>query len=581
MFMVYNKLMITLGAPKSYVASVSVLAVLTSIATISGFVLSSSFSHAETSSVLASVTVPDVCTIAADNSSTAHTDTVGVGEYKANIGETVFNITCNDNNGYSIYAVGYSNNTEGNTNLIGTTNSSNTIPTGTSTATGSNAVSNWAMKLTAVSGTFPATILEDSNGLYSNYHVVPSIATKVATRTSSIDLSADSKIKTTYAVSISPAQTADSYVGKVKYTVVHPNYSNADGTISRYDIPVNFAGTGVSSVTFTATGQSSQTVSVSGNSVNLIKGVEYTMTATFTSGYELANWALNNANYGTLGSTSTNPTTFTPNANSASASLTITGQEKPKVYIQDLTPTACQVNVGTNGNAANVGDEITVYDKRDGSDYTVRYINGECWMTQNLRYLGDTGSAAGTMTIGNSNSNVANKSITLYSLDSSNAGSFGAYSSHCDSTNGYNNACVYDSGSTSTGVWYNYYAATAGTVSTNFYTNPASQNICPKNWHLPSGPTTTSTTDFNKLVGTTGSGWQNATDGFTAFGAVAGGYYDNGSLGSTGYGRWWSRAASDTTGRYCLGYNSSNGQFSGISSNSRYYGRFVRCVRPS
>ena len=27
----------------------------------------------------------------------------------------------------------------------------------------------------------------------------------------------------------------------------------------------------------------------------------------------------------------------------------------------------------------------TVVDSRDGSDYTVRYINGACWMTQNLR----------------------------------------------------------------------------------------------------------------------------------------------------------------------------------------------------
>ena len=203
-----------------------IVAFLATLTTVSTLILSSSSSHAETSSVLASVTVPDVCTIAADNSSTAHTDTVGVGEYKANIGETVFNITCNDNNGYSIYAVGYSNNTVGNTNLIGTTNGA-TIPTGTSTVTGSSAVSNWAMKLTAVSGTFPATILDS----YDSYHVVPSTATKIATRTSSIDLSEDSKIKTTYAVSISPAQTADSYVGKVKYTVVHPNYANADGSV--------------------------------------------------------------------------------------------------------------------------------------------------------------------------------------------------------------------------------------------------------------------------------------------------------------------------------------------------------------
>ena len=141
----------------------------------------------------------------------------------------------------------------------------------------------------------------------------------------------------------------------------------------------------------------------------------YTATASFTSGYELASWALNNANYGTLGSTSTNPTTFTPNANSASAIVTLTSVFNG-TYIQDLTLANCPT------------DGMTVYDKRDGKTYTVKKIQDACWMTQNLRYLGDTNSAAKTMTIGNSNSNVANnKSITLYSLNSSNAGNFNAY----------------------------------------------------------------------------------------------------------------------------------------------------------
>ena len=291
--------MIRLGAPKSYVASVSVLAVLTSVTTISGLVLSSSPSHAETSSVLASVTVPDVCTIAADNSSTAHTDTVGVGEYKANIGEPVFNITCNANNGYSIYAVGYSNNTVGNTNLIGTTNGA-TIPTGTSTVTGSSAVSNWAMKLTAVSGTFPATILDS----YDSYHVVPSTATKVATRTSSIDLSENSQIKTTYAVSISPAQTADSYVGKVKYTVVHPNGANSDGTVDSYSVTLGF--TNADSITIDGT-----TYSSSQTSITLNNGVHH-ISGTYPSGYEFSSWS------------STGNITIT-DSTSASTTISVTG----------------------------------------------------------------------------------------------------------------------------------------------------------------------------------------------------------------------------------------------------------------
>ncbi len=253
-----------------------------------------------------------------------------------------------------------------------------------------------------------------------------------------------------------------------------------------------------------------------------------------------------------------------------------------KVYIQDLTLEQCQKNVGLNGNAANIGDTITVYDKRDEKDYTVKLINGQCWMTQNLRYLGDTGSAAGTMTIGNNNSNVANKSITLYSLDSSNAGSFNAYSSGtCGSGNtaGYTHACVYDSGNTSTGVWYNFYAASAGTISGSSNSTATTSDICPAGWHLPSGPNTTANTDYNKLVGNTTSGWQNPTAGLTAFSAIVGGYYYNGSLSDTGYGRWWSATTFSTTTRYFLNYNSSNGQFLGDYGNSRYCGIFVRCVK--
>ena len=451
----YNGLMINRDVLKVSV-SVSIFASLACLSSLSAFVLSSSYSHAEASgSVTASVTVPDVCTLSADSSSTAHTATVEVGTYTQGIGETLLNVLCNDNNGYSIYAVGYSNNTVGNTNLIGTTNGA-TIPTGTSTVTGSSAVSNWAMKLTAVSGTFPATILDS----YDSYHVVPSTATKVATRTSSIDLSADSQIKTTYAVSISPSQAADTYTGKVKYTVVHPNNANADGCVE------------------TITG-------------------------------------------------------------------TMQGVGHASLYCD-----------GASG---------VLTDSRDSKTYTVKKINGALWMTQNLRYLGDADSVTGTMTIGNNNSNTANTSILLYSLDSSNISNLNAYSGYCDSTNSYYNACVYDSGSDSTGVWYNYFAATAGTISGDSNENEATSDICPKNWHLPSYDTEHSPGSIGSVIGQT-----------AAFSPSTGGYYGGGSLDGTSNGYWWSSAAGDATGRRFIGFGGSN-LYSG-SGLRRYSGYFIRCT---
>ena len=216
----------------------------------------------------------------------------------------------------------------------------------------------------------------------------------------------------------------------------------------------------------------------------------------------------------------------------------------------------------------NEGDTTILPDARDDNEYTIKKINGQYWMTQNLRFTGTSVLSA--------TSNVtSDKTLTYYSLASADS----SYSGHCDSTNGYNNACIKDSGYTSTGVWYNYYAATAGTVSGSSNSTATSQDICPKNWHLPTGPNTTSGTDFNKLVGNTTSGWQATTTGLTAFGAVAGGYYNSGSLYSTGLGRWWSATASSTASRYYLLYDSSNGQFSGNDSSSRYSGNFVRCVK--
>ena len=529
--------------------SLAVFAILAGFYLSSNSIISNAYAANDTESVQASVTVPDACYISGTNYN--HTGSVSGGSYNTDFGGiSTVTVRCNDRNGYSVYAVGYSGDTAGSTDLIGASTNL-TIPTGTGTST---ATSHWAMKIGTATSSFTPTIL---NG-YNNYNVVPSTATKVVTYTSDIDLSGDSKFTTSYAVAVAPSQAADTYTGKVKYTIVHPNYSNADGSRETYNVPVTFAGKGISSVTFTATGYPTRTVSTSGGTANLAAGVTYTATASFTSGYELASWALNNANYGTLGSTSTNPTTFTPNANSASAIVTLTSVFNG-TYIQDLTLANCPT------------DGMTVYDKRDGKTYTVKKIQDACWMTQNLRYLGDTNSAAKTMTIGNRNSNVANnKSITLYSLNSSNAGNFNAYnSSKCGdgSTAGYNNACVYDSGSTSTGVWYNYYAATAGTISGSSNSTAASQDICPKNWHLPRYNTSSPAGSINSI-----------TSQSTAFSPVTGGRYGSGSLVEAAVGNWWSATANDANFRLNLSYSGSS---LSLSLSLRYIGFYVRCTRTS
>ena len=153
---------------------------------ISGIVLASSITHAdetkETSNV--AVTISTSCTLKGGSDGTS---TSGSAVYSASVDPgTVTEINgsklvviCNDPYGYSLYAIGYSNDsytTPTNTQMIGEGGIGNIS---TSTTTGGN-YSSWAMKLAAVSGVVAPTIL---NG-FDSYHVVPANYTQIAKYTS-------------------------------------------------------------------------------------------------------------------------------------------------------------------------------------------------------------------------------------------------------------------------------------------------------------------------------------------------------------------------------------------------------------
>ncbi|MBR3180124.1 hypothetical protein IKF57_01145, partial [Candidatus Saccharibacteria bacterium] len=69
------------------------------------------------------ITIPVSCTMS-NIVDAAHSGTIVNGTYKADIGTTTFKTICNDDNGYSIYAIGYSDDTYGNTEMI-SSNSTN------------------------------------------------------------------------------------------------------------------------------------------------------------------------------------------------------------------------------------------------------------------------------------------------------------------------------------------------------------------------------------------------------------------------------------------------------------------------
>lgn len=265
------------------------------------------------------------------------------------------------------------------------------------------------------------------------------------------------------------------------------------------------------------------TITVNGNKVTT-NGVATVATA--NSGYNFKSW--------TNGCGSTMPAkgcTITANWNEAT--------------MQNYTKSLCQAN------ASSV--PVTLKDIRDNKSYKVRYINGVCTMIDNLDFQITTG-----MTLYKDTTNVtANRTLaTVGSLSSGNT---------------YDEMRILKSGTAGYGTYYNYAAATAGTITEYSNTTEATQDICSKGWKLPSNA------EQQSISG--GMGWQ--TGNVSSFNAAAGaaGFYDSGSLrnhgGTVGY--WWSSTANGTTRRYFLNYFTSDGLVSG-NGNDRSGGLSVRCV---
>ena len=166
------------------------------------------------------ISISSACTLSSVVDS-EHSASINAGTYKDNIGKTIIKTTCNDNNGYSIYANGYSNNKEGNNRLINTLSSSNVIETGLNT---SGDISSWAMKLNNLPDDLSPTPPVIESAYDDTYGLIPSNWTKVLSLPSgSTDMSLGSSFTTTYAVYANSRQYTGTYQGQVKYILVHPS----------------------------------------------------------------------------------------------------------------------------------------------------------------------------------------------------------------------------------------------------------------------------------------------------------------------------------------------------------------------
>ena len=214
-------------------------------------------------------------------------------------------------------------------------------------------------------------------------------------------------------------------------------------------------------------------------------------------------------------------------------------------------PGSCTDRATCMQTATTCGTTLT--DARDGSTYTTASINGQCWMTQNLRIMGTVTAAlsnfsgsdfniegGGTLATGNSTASTYTEPRATLSTNSSYPGAY-----------------------------YNYCAASAGTVCTDSNSTDASSDICPSGWRLPT----------NAEFGTIGTSSGSATN-VSAFGAsYSGGYLSGTLLLTSTYGFWWSSTAYDTAYRYSLYYNV--GKLCSGLYYPRQNGFSIRCVKSS
>ena len=593
---------------RSYIATVSLL----SLTIFSGVILSSSYVSADDSVVdQINITVPVSCSLSGTGQNSHNAEIVN-GTYEANIGTTTLKAYCNDNEGFAIYAAGYTGNEIGGTNstkLVGTAASSNaTIVTGTATSAGNPDVSNWAMKLATISSptpTYPITIDSDTNGSFSSYHIVPTEYAKVAHRDSSTDTGTNAEgatLTTTYAAYISKTQAADTYSGQVIYTLVHP--SSVDSTAMQNSVTVIFEGNGL---TF-PNGQSTNTVRYTNVcdpedsndcSIISISGTYSNPTEPFNRWFTTVNdWEQEVSkryydyntddyiNYDNLedsvkhfiqdyynqlaGTTFTfyAPVTFDAVYSSANKS-------KLNNYykIQDLTASMCS-------EVTNAEDSIVI-DARDNNTYKIGKIyDGNCWLLDNLRLDPTNNTTASNMS--QSNTNASSDAIYNYlngGNSNNNAGwTSTAVSSPSNWPNDTNDSSispfVHISNDNSYGAYYNFCAATVGTYCYNSSsgTTNSSSDICPVNWRLPTD------SEMNYF--------QNAYYPATRMNFVYAGYYGSyyqpdSIIDVSSNGFYWTSSLSNSS--RMLVWRASSNSFTRMSGSylyagGRFNGNSIRCV---
>ena len=619
------------------------LPVLLTMTILGGIVLSSTIVSADNNEVIDTVelTVPVACTMSGIG--TTHTATLNPGtysgasgsEYENGIGKTTLTAICNDDNGFSIYAIGFTGNSydsENHTKLVGA-NTNGTIST-KAYASG-DTTSNWSMKLTKVTDStvsYNPQNLTISTG-YDSWIAVPASYTKVAqyhanTGSSTTDTTLGVKLETTYAAYIASSQAADTYVGQVKYTMVHPYdeqplqpQTATPGCINYFPNGSNVIGTmGCQSAT-------------DGNDIDLLAS-NFSRT-----GYGFAGWS-DKFDYTTNQSahfygpqeTITVPTGTTANGLSLYAIWVKSAgslQDSSKVSQLCGTGQGSLTTAPTDGTA-NLASVSALTDQRDNETYAIaKLADGNCWMIENLRLEStnsdnSTGALAqgyGTSTTYGNFEGLANAEFTNFSNSTTNNSLYYVYTQSGNATikinsqndpgyrmPRYNNlntqsrasnptSNTFSNNNTTGGMFSygNYYTWHAAIADTTYYNSGdhGTTSLCPTGWRLPIGGQTTVNESFGKLSVSLGGPEEGVTadSSSTPTGTTMSsvfrsypnnflysGYFTTSSASVRGsLGRYWSSTVNNAN-TSCQLYLYNSNVRPGTYADNQYYGFSIRCT---
>ena len=523
-----------------------------------GLILLSNKTMAGSSSVGAAVTVSEACTMMGSGMD-SHTATIEPGtysgasgsEYENGIGKTTLTAMCNDYNGFAIYAIGYTGDSYtdvNHTKLIGVSSQA-VIDTGIYNS--GDTFSSWSMKVNKIADEtisyLPGNMsIQDG---FDSWHAIPDTYAKVAqykasTGSSATDTALGVKIDTTYAAFIAPNQPSDTYVGQVKYVLIHPyNEPSLEPQACAAGYICYFANSTMADGTM-----GRQSISASDTSATLIAS-NYSRV-----GYGFAGWSdrfdyefNNEANfYGPneeIDFAAGQYTDDNPGLSLYAVWVKSAGELQDASKVSQLCGSdagglipALYDNKGDDDEStwsieASLSSISALTDTRDNQTYAIAKLSDDnCWMIENLR-LADThqsgsNTVATTLTTANTNNplnnnDLANPTVTLKHnyIDSQTFTNLSASSNVAyDASTAPDGWCVSDTADCidqsrlrtsnttnrasyrpdsimladanlySYGNHYNWYSATAGrgTYSTPTYRSTEG-DLCPAGWHLPTG----------------------------------------------------------------------------------------------